>query len=182
MSRMLEAWETLLREATSRDFDTQQGAVFQISLVLERHGGGALLPSELYEENLSRELLRLTLDDKRQREAIDFLAAMVRANDANAETFLYALSKAKPALAIAPLLALCHERGATWDDGAAHEAVKALLAFLKRGDAVVLAALREGAPLAQLEAWAEREDALLADTAALLLDKLDALRNPEEGA
>lgn len=182
MNRLLEAWETLLREATSRDFDTQQNAVFQISLVLERHSGGVPLPNELYEENLSRELLRLTLDDKRQLEAVDFLAAMVRANDATAESFLYALGKAKPALAIDVLLTLCHERGAAWDDGAAYEAVSALLTFFKRGEAVVVAALRDGAPLALLAAWAERDDALLASTAKLLLDKLGALQRPPEGS
>lgn len=178
MSRIIEAWESLLKEATSRDYDTQQGAVFQISLVLERHNGGTL-PDELYEENLSRELLRLTLDEKRQMEAIGFLLAMVRANDSEAETFLYALGKAKLELVVAPLLDVIAERGARWEDEAAYQAVSILLACAKGNNEATRQTLITRAPFELLETWAERDDALLSEAADVLLDKLDALMHPD---
>jgi hypothetical protein len=175
MNRMVEAWEGLLREATSQDYDEMQDAMFKVGLVLERHNYPNAMNSELYEEYLSRELLRLVLDDKRQSEAIDFLVAMVKARKQDADTFLYAMGKCKPTLVIAPLLMLINDLGNKWNNEGAYEAVVALDNCLKATDDSVKDAIRANDPSQQLDAWAEANTEDLAIRADRVLEKVEDL-------
>lgn len=175
MSRILEAWEELQREAMSTDYDEQQHAVFKIALILERHNNPKRISDELYEENLSRELLRLTLDDKRQRDAVNFLAAMVRANDANAESFLYAIGRSKPALYADVLLKLLRERGRKWTPEAGYEAVSALDACLRADLSDMKALLQAYDPSEVLDEWAETHDDDFGAYADRVLERVEAL-------
>jgi hypothetical protein len=171
----LEAWEELLRQAIAKDFDEQQHALFQIGLVLERHSRPNMDAAGLYDENLSRELLRLTLDDDRQAAAALYLATLVRTKPDDAETFLYALGKAKPAAMITPLLTLMQERGTALLPEAAYQAVVALDTCLKAGGDVITAAVKAHDPSDILDEWAENKDPMLSARADLVLEKVEAI-------
>jgi len=177
----MEAWEQLQRDATSTDYDEQQNAVFKMALVLERHNNPKRIPAELYEENLSRELLRLTLDDKRQQGAVFFFVAMVKANDANAEAFLFAMGKCKPVHYAEGLLKLMRERGRKWTIEACHEAVSALDACLKADIDNLKALLVANDPSSLLDEWAEREDDEdLASYSDRVLERIETLLGTAE--
>lgn len=175
MSRLLEAWEALQRQATSRDYDEQQYAAFQIGLVLERHNPDLDQSPDVYEENLSRELMRLRLDDDRQRAAIDFLVAMVRSNAQTADTFLYALSRVRADLLLDPLIALIDDRGKNWDDSAAYEAISALTRCLRTLNDVATARKINNGLRTYIDEQADSEDELLSERADNLLQRIDRL-------
>jgi hypothetical protein len=171
----LEAWEELLRQAIAKDFDEQQHALFQIGLILERHSRPNTDAAGLYDENLTRELLRLTLDDERQAAAVLYLATLVRNKPEHTKSFLYAISRAKPEHIITPLLALLRERGKTFAPDAAYQAVVALEACIKAGGAAMMAALRADDPSDLLDEWAESPQTMLADKADWVLEKIEKL-------
>lgn len=175
MSRPIAAWEALMREATSPDYDEMQDAMFRMSLVLERHNYPQRISEQLYEEYLSRDLLRLTLDERRQRETVDFLVAMVRARRTDADTFLFALARVKPHLIAEPLLKLIQEHGASWNDEAKMEALNGLNAVLKAHPLGLIDLLRQHDPSALLDAWAQSDPDELADEADYVLSKIETL-------
>ncbi|XWX04640.1 hypothetical protein VZO05_03620 [Aggregatilineales bacterium SYSU G02658] len=175
MSRPIAAWEALIREATSADYDEMQDAMFRLSLVLERHNYPHRISEQLYEEYLSRDLLRLTLDERRQREVVDFLVAMTRARRADADTFLFALARVRPDLIAEPLLRLMRELGASWNDEAKMEALNALNAALKANPDGMVELLRAFDPSDLLDEWAQSDDQSLADEADLVLSKVEKL-------
>ncbi|MEL6310289.1 MAG: hypothetical protein AAFQ52_19275 [Chloroflexota bacterium] len=74
-SRVMEAWEDVLKEAVSSDFDEQQFALVRIGMVLQRHNPRVQMPSDAPEDMLSRELIRLTLNERRQADAVEYLTA-----------------------------------------------------------------------------------------------------------
>src|SRR5262245_15822588 len=137
MVKPMEAWEELLRQAIDDDIDERENYIFQIGLVLERHSGPNLVAPDLYEENLSRALLRLTLDDARHEAAVVYLATLVKNYPESAESYLYAIGRAKPQFMVVPLLKLLKESARRLSPEAAYEAVKALDACLKAGGEVV---------------------------------------------
>lgn len=175
MSRLLEAWEALQRQATSRDYDEQQYAAFQIGLVMERHNPDLDQSPDVYEENLSRDLMRLRLDDDRQRAAIDFLVAMVRSNAQTADTFLYALSRVRADLLLEPLIGLIDERGQGWQGNAAYEAISALTRCLRTLNNVTTARKINDALRSYIEDQADSDDELLSERAGNLLLRIDRL-------
>lgn len=175
MSRLMAAWEALMREATSPDYDEMQDAMFRLSLVLERHNYPQRISEQLYEEYLSRDLLRLTLDERRQREVVDFLVAMVRARRADADTFLFALARVRPDLIVEPLLQLIQEFGDRWNDEAKMEALNALKAVMKANPAGWVDLLRQHDPSDLLDEWAQSDQDELADDADYVLSKLEKL-------
>jgi hypothetical protein len=179
MNRLVSAWEELLRQATSPDYDEFQDAMFRIALVLERHNYPNRSIGDIYEEYLSRDLLRLALDDRRQREAVDFLVAMVRARRADADTFLYALARVKPVLMVEPLLGLIHEWHDKWPLDACYEAACGLDMALKVGGDEVMTAFQAHDPSEILDGWADSADDSLAERAGLVLAKLDRLLGGE---
>lgn len=171
MSRIIEAWEALQREALSRDYDEQQFAAFQIGLIMERHNPRVQQDDEVYEENLPRELQRLNLSDDRLRQAVDFLVAMVRSNQQTADTFLYALSRVRAELLLAPLLELMATDGASWSPDAAYHAAGALEQCLRTDMRGMSEKLQQNSPIERLNDWQNSADELLAERArkALLL-------------
>lgn len=175
MSRPISAWEDLMREATSSDYDEMQDAMFRLSLVLERHNYPHRISEQLYEEYLSRDLLRLTLDERRQREVVNFLVAMARARRVDADTFLFALARVRPDLIVEPLLKLMQEHGASWNDEAKMEAVNALNAVLKAKPEGLVGLLRAFDPSSLLDDWAQGDDDGLADEADFVLGKVEKL-------
>lgn len=175
MNRQLSAWEELLKEATSVDYDEMQDAMFRVSLVLERHNYPKKMTEELYEEYLPRELLRLVLDEKRQADTIDFLVGMVRGRKEDADTFLYAMAKAKPTLILEPLLKLYQDFGERWYAEAKLEAVTALDLALKATGENAAELLAQYDPSELLDEWADDPNEELADKADRVLEKIENL-------
>lgn len=171
----MEAWEELLRQAIDPDVDERENIIFQIGLVLERHSNPNLVAPDLYEENLSRALLRLTLDEERHRAAVVYLATLVKTEPESAESYLYALSRAKPDYLIVPLLQLLREQGKRLHPEAAYQAAKALNNCLKTGSQVVIDAIKANDPSALLTQWADGDDDELGDAADLALEKVEAI-------
>ncbi|MGB1285465.1 MAG: hypothetical protein ACPG7F_02935 [Aggregatilineales bacterium] len=175
MSRIMQAWERVLNNAVAQDFDTQQDAIFQIGLVLERHHQPNMDAGHLYEDNLPRELQRLTLNEKRQQDAVHYLASMAAQHPGKADGFIYAMGRARPALMIDALLALIAAQDTRMNDAAAYQSVQALLNCLKNPDDTVRAALEQSDPTDTLEAWAERDDDELVAATERALARLDDL-------
>jgi hypothetical protein len=180
MSRILEAWEQILRDAVSRDFDEQQFALFQIGLILQRHNPLLKQESDAPQETLSRNLLRLTLDEERQRSAVDYLGALIRKYPKQADTFLFAMSNAQPKVLVEPLLLLLQDKGDTFKRDTIYQALMALDSAFKQDATIVkqFAPRYDISPL--LDAWAEHDDSLIADKADLLAEKIENLLEGEE--
>lgn len=169
----IDLWEDLLREAVSSNDDDQENALFQIGLILERHNRPNTDIPELYEDHLSRDLLRLVLPEVRQRAAVVYLAKLVETQPAAAASALYALRRAKPLYYIEPLLSLLAERGKTLKPDVAYEAAEALLTCAKNPPSNLEEALQAYNPSALLDEWAEGKDDELADKADWALEKLE---------
>lgn len=175
MVKPMDAWDTLLRQAIEPDIDERENAVFQIGLVLERHSRPNLVATDLYEENLSRSLLRLTLDEARHEAAVVYLATLVRNHPESAESYLYALTRAKPDYLIDVLLKLLKESGNYLRQDSAYQAVVALDLCLKENSEKIIAAIKASNPSELLEKWAESDDDELGDKADRVLEKIEAL-------
>jgi hypothetical protein len=182
MSRIMQAWEQVLRDAVASDYDDQQHALFQIGLVLQRHNPHIIPDSDVYEETLSRELMRLTLNHQRQRDAVDYLVTLVSNKPASADAFIYAMSNAQPLILAEPLIALITRKGATLSDDAAYQALMALEGILKYGAEAESEQVIESDIYTVIDDWADRDDALLGDKADNVLDKLDDLAEDEDNS
>jgi hypothetical protein len=165
MSRVLEAWDQLLRQAVSRDFDEQQYALFQIGLVLQRHNPHVQPETDVYEQELSRDLLRLALDEGRQRDTVTYLCALAKNHPGAADGILYAMSNAQPGILIAPLLQLLKDMGNKLKGDAAYQALLALDGALRIGGQVVRDALQQYDLNELLEKWATSGDDLIVEKA-----------------
>lgn len=174
MSRIMEAWNELLREAVARDFDEQQFALFRIGLVLQRHNPQVVPDSDIYEESLSRELLRLTLNHQRQTDTITYLLTLVENQKQVADSILFALGNAQPQLLVGPLSESIVRVGAKWNEAAAHQAVVALNSALQLDPTSVEKIENRDALYNQLESWEAEGSDDLSDRAAAVLDFLDA--------
>jgi len=172
MAKPLDAWESLFREMREGDFDEQQDALFRIGLVLERHNSAIVGESDIYEEALSRQLLRLTLDDGRQRAAINDLVAFAEDEAHVADAALYALGRARVELAVEPLLRLIASQGASWSNNAAYQAVFALDAFFRIDASVAMQALNQIDIRDLLGRWADSDDNMLVEKADAVLSRI----------
>jgi len=175
MVKPMEAWDVLLRQAIDPDLDERENVIFQIGLVLERHSRPNLTAPDLYEENLSRALLRLTLDDARHQAAVVYLITLVRNHPESAESYLYALSRAQPEFLVVPLLNLLHECGRKLAPDAAYQAALALDNCVKTGGEKIVEAIKGSNPSALLKQWTESDDDDLADKADRVLAKVEAI-------
>lgn len=180
MSRIMEAWDEVLRNAVSGDYDEQQLALLQIGFVLQRHNPHITIDSDAPEEVLSRELLRLTLDEKRQADTVEYLIALVRKHPQEADSFLYALSNAQPKILIEPLLKLLLENGAKLKSDAIYQALIALDGILRHVDATVKSNLDTYDIIPLLDDWSESNDTLIANKADILADKIIGLLEENE--
>lgn len=175
MSRVMQAWEQVLRDAVSSDYDEQQHAVFQIGLVLGRHNPQFKPVSDMDEEGLSRELLRLTLNEKRQGDAIAYLITLVRNEPRKADVFLFALSNAQPKLLVESLFATLAAVGKTFGIDGAFQALMLLDNVIKQAPDIVRLAAQKHDITPLLDTWAESDDDTLADKADLTLNRIERL-------
>jgi hypothetical protein len=175
MSKIMEAWEQVLREAISQDYDEQQFALLQISYVLQRHNPQKKLESDAAEETLSRDLLRLALDESRQRDTVIYLAALVSKHTKQADSFLFAMSNAQAEILIEPLLGLLKELGKKLKTDAIFQALLALDGAIKNGGDAVVPALEKINILPVLAEWAKNKDDVIADKAEILTEKIETL-------
>lgn len=178
MSRVMEHWEETLRQAVAKDEDDRENAIFQIGLVLERHYQPNQDAPDLYETNLSRELLRLVLDEKRQQDTILYLITLVKNQPQDAASLIYAVRRSNPALFIQPFMTLLHEYGTQLSNDAAYEVVLALDSCIKSEDESVIAALRSSDLTPLLETWADSKDTLLGGKTKRMMVRLNHLINP----
>jgi len=173
MSRVMEAWEQVLRDAISSDYDEQQFALLQIGMVLQRHNPHLGMESDAEEEALSRELLRLALNEKRQADAVEYLVTLVRNKPKDADSFFYTLSNAQPKILAEPLLKLLLDVGKKLKPDAAFQALIALDGVVKNADETVIKALATYEIIPLLDDWSEREDdEILADKADTIAEKI----------
>lgn len=179
MSRIMEAWEQTLRDAVSRDYDEQQFAIFQIGLILQRHNPHFKQESDAPEETLSRDLLRLTLDEDRQQNAVDYLGALIRKYPKQADSFLSAMANAQPKVLAEPLVLLLHEMGDKFKKEAIFQALMALSNVLKQDAESVKPVVQEHDISPLLDDWSEHDDSLIADKADLLAEKIEDLLEEE---
>lgn len=175
MSRIMEAWEQLLRDAIANDYDEQQRALFQIGLILQRHNSAITPESDMQEEHLDRTLMRLTLNEQRQRDALTYLATLVRNKPKSAATLLFAVGNAQAALLAQPLLELIATSGNKWDSEATYQALLAVEAVHKHAQGELKQALAQHDIRPLLDRWADGDDDLLADKADLLFMRLNRL-------
>ncbi|MEO1162581.1 MAG: hypothetical protein AAFV98_02245 [Chloroflexota bacterium] len=178
-SRVMEAWEDVLKEAVSSDFDEQQFALVRIGMVLQRHNPRVQMPSDAPEDMLSRELIRLTLNERRQADAVEYLTALIIKHPQRADSILYALSNAQAPILAEPLLALLEDIGSKFNKDARFQAVTALVELLRFPDDQVMAALRNHDIVPLLDKWAEGKDRITADKAEIVADKIEDLLDNE---
>lgn len=177
MSRIIEAWEQVLRDAVSTDYDEQQFALFQIGLILQRHNPHVKPESDAVEESLSRDLLRLSLNEERQRYAVDYLGALVRKYPKQADSFLFAMSNAQPKVLAEPLILLLQEMGKKFNRDAIYQALMSLDTLFKQDSEILKQTLQAHDILPLVDEWTEHSDKLIADKADLLAEKIEDLLN-----
>jgi hypothetical protein len=175
MSRVMDAWNAVLREAVSQDYDEQQFALFQIGLILQRHNPHVQPESDVHQETLSRELLRLTLNHDRQRAAVEYLADSVARYPENADSFLFAMGNAQPMILVEPLLDVIQQHGGTWDANTAYQALLALHGCLRHGDETVKQAIQDAPLDPLLTKWADSSDELLSEKAQVVQRRIQNL-------
>lgn len=175
MSRVMEAWQQVLSDAISSDMDEQQFALFQIGLVLLRHNPTIKQESDIEEETLSRELLRLSLNESRQKDAVNYLATLVRNHPKKADSFFYSMSNAQPSILVEPLLELIQEHGTKLNKDAAYHALLALDTVFKNGRDDDRAKIKEADILDILDELAESNDELLSEKADVIAGKIEKL-------
>lgn len=169
----MQAWEAVLREAISSDEDEREFALFQIGLVLQRHNRTTTIESDVHEETLSRELMRLALSPQRQQDTVEYLTTLVRNHPKHADGYLFVLSNAQPAILAEPLFILVAEAGAKFNKKAQYHAVVALESVLRHADDTVQSALNNHDVTDILSAWEESSDDLLASRTSRVLDMIE---------
>lgn len=180
MSKVMEHWDNLLRQAVTKDEDDRENAIFQIGLILERHYQPNQDAPDLYETNLSRELLRLVLENSRQQDTILYLITLVKNQPQDAASLIYAVRRSNPVFFIQPLLALLNDKGADLGNDAAYEVVLALESCIKSNNETVIAALRAAELSPLLNTWADGSDTLLGGKTKRMMVRLNKLVNPAE--
>jgi len=174
-----KALAEMFSELQNKDFDIRENAMFQLGLMLERSNQGEQLAEagDIYVENLSREMLRMKLDDDEQNQIIDKLSQVVATHKDSRPTALWAYGKAKPQLGIVPLLALIQATGHQLNTEAAYQACDALRRWLEAGvadDEAVSAQLKLQDPTDVIKRWQESSDDRLANASDDVLDLLEA--------
>lgn len=176
----MEAWDAVLRDAVSKDYDKQQLALFQIGLILQRHNPHVKNESDVPEETLSRDLLRLTLNEERQANALEYLGALVRKYLKQADSFIFAMSNAQPKILVEPLIQIFEDKGNKLTDEAIYQSLMALDNAFKQDSDAVKKVVEKHDILPLLDTWAEYDDSLIADKANLLAVKIEELLEDTE--
>lgn len=175
-SRRMEAFNKLLKQAKSKDFDTSEYALLQIALVLEQSNlTDHKNTPDIYADNLSRELLNLQLNTEDQDLVVGEIARLIASNSKNRPTLYWALGKAKPEIALPALLGLLKAQGKNLNEETAYQAAISLDALTKGDLSTELQAhIALNDPTELLERWSDANDDRLADLAADISDKLDS--------
>lgn len=168
----------MFSEVQDKDFDVRENAMFQLGLMLERSnsGEGMTDSGDIYADNLSREMLRMRLDDDEQNQVIDQLSRLVAMEVDSRPTALWTMGKAKGELGVAPLLALLQAVGHKLNTEASYQACDALRRWLKDGllnDDEIAKQVKLHDPSDLLDKWVNSSDARLATGADALLDLLE---------
>ena len=172
-----QALNVLINELNDKDFDTREHALFQIGLLLERSNQGGSLTNvpDIYSDNLSRDLLRLTLSNKEQNRVIDSLSRLIAMDNESRPTAFWTLGKANGELAFAPLLALIKAVGNKLNNEAAYQACDSLCRWLQAGladDKNRSEQLKLQDPTAILNRWQESSDERLTASVETVLEIL----------
>jgi len=171
MSKIMQAWEQLLFEAIDKDVDTREYAIFQMGLILERHYQPNLDAPDLYEENLSRELQRLTLSNDRQKDAIVYLLRVVTDKPASASSAMYAISRTDPNLSMPLIVDFVKENHKKMFSTVAQQIVATCRYALATKDDALVANVKSLKPF--IKQWAnDKSDEELSNRASALLKKL----------
>jgi hypothetical protein len=173
-----KALNVLINELTNKDFDTRENALFQLGLLLERSNQGDTLTNvpDIYSDNLSRDLLRLTLSNKEQNRVIDSLSRLIASYNDSRPTAFWTLGKANGQLAFAPLLALIKATGHKLNNEAAYQACDTLRRWLQEGiadDGDLMEQLNLQDPTPILKRWLDSSDERLTSSAEVVLGMLD---------
>ncbi|MGJ3238508.1 MAG: hypothetical protein ACFE0Q_07360 [Anaerolineae bacterium] len=180
MSRIMKAWEQVLRDAITSDYDEQQFALLQIGMVLQRHNPHRMMESDAEEEALTRELLRLTLSPERQTDTVLYLAELARKKVTHADIFLYAMSNAQPRILVEPLLQLLIDIGANLKPDAIFQVLLALDSLIRHSDAHIQQTFITHDIIDLLDDWAELDDTIIADKADRIADKILDLTDEDD--
>ncbi len=173
-----KALNEMFSELQNKDFDVRENVMFQLGLMLERSNQGEQLSvaDDIYEENLTREMLRMRLDDNEQNQIIDKLSQVVVTQKDSRPTALWAFAKVKPQLGVIPLLALIQATGHQLNTEAAYQACDALKRWLESDDvedALVSEQLKLQDPTKIIERWFKSSDDRLSRSADAVLDILE---------
>ena len=149
-----------------------------MGLLLERSnkGDGLANVPDIYSDNLSRDLLRLTLSNKEQNRIIDSLSRLIATENESRPTAFWTLGKAKSDLAFPSLLALIQATGYKLNNEASFQACDTLRRWLQEetsDEKNRLAQLKLQDPTPMLESWLESSDERLVASAEDVLDLLD---------
>lgn len=167
----------IYEELKDADFDVRENALFQLGLLLERSNEpeNTQMP-DVYEDNLSRDMLKISLSDAEQNKVIAAVSQLIATRKDSRQTGFWVMSKVKGELAFAPMLALIKATGNNINNEAAFQICFALRKWLESG----IAEKEEGReqlkmqdPTSYLEKWQNSKDERLAETAKIVLELLD---------
>lgn len=149
----------------------------QIGMILERGSRDVTGKDAFYKLILSPHMLTLDLTEDDQREVVDYLHDLVKGGN-RTHGIIWAIGKASPYVAIAPLLDLIQSYSATFDAVTAHHAIVALDNCLLvtddgRLDPEIARQLDECDPLTFLYEAAAYDDQNVAQPAQRVLAKLE---------
>jgi len=152
-------------------------ATEQIGMILERGSRDVTGKDAFYELILPPYMLTLHLTENDQRDVVDYLRDLVRGGN-RTHGIIWAMGKASPYVAIAPLLDLIQNYSATFDAVTAHHSIVALdncLLVTDNGrlDPELARQLDERDPLTFLREAATSDDQNVADPARRVLTKLE---------
>ena len=174
----------LLGDLRSADFDTREHALFQLALMLQRAQAAPRYAdaTDLYSENLSRELRRIRLSPAEQIQIADAIGQLIANYPVNRATAIWALAELHAEIGLASVLPLIRDPATELGGEAAYQVCRALGRWLLHGAAHLQPALRlqlSDVPLAQLQRWRESGDERLARAAESATDSLRLLRGGE---
>ncbi len=167
------ALSRLYADLGSDDFDVREYALFQLALMLRRANDAmSTLGGQLKHEQLSRDLLRISLSPADQeRIAAHLLRLISRYTDSRASA-LWALGEVSGDIAFAPVLSAIGEHGDRLDDEAAFQACRALRQWLARDElhtSLVAELLADNGPMLWLRRWSRSTDRRLARSAKAVI-------------
>ena len=171
--RRERALATIYAGLSSRDFDEREYALFQLALVIQRSQASAAGPDtpDLYQENLTRDLLRIRMTPGEQREAAKALAEVIASFPESRSSAFWASSHLSAEVGLPVVMAMAVEFGGQLGVESAYQVCRALghwLASAELTQAFIDERLGSVGRLECLERWTDSADARLAEAAGRL--------------